>query len=285
MLKTYFESIVHWFSSIPDVVWAAIIASFLTIIGVLLTNRSNRLELMIRLRHESDQRDREREMTLRRDVYVPAIEAIFKLPRFLSDFADLDADQGALYKEITNALSSIAKMQLVAKNKTTQTTMAFTSEFGTSYLGLTLKRLALINRKNNIATLQTMIGKVNKEQERWVEELKQLNLTGKSDPVRAGVINSNFEYAQTDYKKYSAEQKSLMDAQITEHLNFGALCFEKSLNLSKLIPELLFSTRDELELEIDRVQYRQQFDESWKTGEKVFGDFIREAEKQLKKQP
>jgi hypothetical protein len=61
---------------VPNVIWAAIIASVLTLAGVLTTNRNNNSRLTKQLEHEGAQRDKEREIDLRREVYLGAAEAI-----------------------------------------------------------------------------------------------------------------------------------------------------------------------------------------------------------------
>ena len=49
---------------VPNVIWAAIIASLLTLIGVVLTNIDNNRRLIKQLEHEGAQRDKEREIRI-----------------------------------------------------------------------------------------------------------------------------------------------------------------------------------------------------------------------------
>lgn len=271
-----FEQIIH-----SEVVWAAIIASCLTLGGVLLTNRNNRLELIARLKHDSDQRDRERQMALKRDVYVPAIEAITKLPKLMASLADLGAGSATIYKEGTESLSLIMKIQLVATNVTVQATLNLLNEYGTSYMELMLRRSALLDRKSNIDLAQRFIDKALKEQERWVEELKQLNLSGKHDAARLNVINHNFGFEQQNFDKFTAQKNQLLEIQTAEHLQFAKYCVDKSMTLSRLIPQVLFSTRKELELELDEAEYMRQFNASMERGEEVFKNFLAQAKAQI----
>src|SRR6185503_10057808 len=64
------------FERIPDTVWAAVTASLITLGGVWLTNRNSRAQQILFLTHDANVRDKERMMSLRRDIYLPVAEAI-----------------------------------------------------------------------------------------------------------------------------------------------------------------------------------------------------------------
>ena len=58
--------------SVPDVVWAAVIASIITLSGVIAANISNTNRLKLQLGHDSREKEKDRKMTLRREVYLQA---------------------------------------------------------------------------------------------------------------------------------------------------------------------------------------------------------------------
>ena len=61
--------------SIPDVVWAAVIAAGITLLGVFLQNISSRRQVKAQLKHDAIQRDRERQMNIRQDVFVDTLRS------------------------------------------------------------------------------------------------------------------------------------------------------------------------------------------------------------------
>lgn len=63
------------FLAIPDVVWSGIVGSLITIAGVLVTNRGLSARHREQLRHTANESAKAREMDLRKEVYIPAIEA------------------------------------------------------------------------------------------------------------------------------------------------------------------------------------------------------------------
>ena len=62
-------------SRIPNVVWSGIVASLITVLGVLVTNAGLSNRHRQQLAHSASESTVEREMELRRDIYMPAIDA------------------------------------------------------------------------------------------------------------------------------------------------------------------------------------------------------------------
>ena len=72
-------------AAVPATIWAAIIA----VSGVLISNRHSRKRLQIQLNHEAEQRDRDRLMTLRKDVFLKAADGISQGSAALGGLLDL----------------------------------------------------------------------------------------------------------------------------------------------------------------------------------------------------
>jgi hypothetical protein len=73
------EILSHWDDAlhrVPDVVWAALIAAGVAFLTTTLSNRNSRKQLKMQLDSSAQHQKLEREMALRRDVYLPVAEAI-----------------------------------------------------------------------------------------------------------------------------------------------------------------------------------------------------------------
>ena len=75
--------LIYFVQTIPDVIWSGLIASVLTLGGVLISNRSNSSRLKLQLRHDAEQKTTERTASLRRDVYLEAAEQLTKANAYL----------------------------------------------------------------------------------------------------------------------------------------------------------------------------------------------------------
>ena len=90
---------------------AVLAAAGLSLLASWLSNRNSRVQLQMQLAHDATQRDREREMALRRDVYLPAIEAIVRTQASLGLMTDPNTDQIALGHQLSTDQATIAKVQ------------------------------------------------------------------------------------------------------------------------------------------------------------------------------
>ena len=140
------SSLITAIASIPDVIWAAVIASLLTLGGVLLTNRGSSKRLRMQLNHDSAQRDRERQMALRRDVYLPAAESVTRLQALLGSLIDLRTPDENLSRESTTHIAVISKISVIGSIKTVAAVSALLNEFNSAFLDLSFHRIILIER-------------------------------------------------------------------------------------------------------------------------------------------
>src|SRR3546814_20413118 len=74
---------------VPDVVWSAVIASVITLAGVMLSNWSNTQRLMRQLAHDAHEKEKERSSAMRRDVYLKATEEMATVGSYFGSLPQL----------------------------------------------------------------------------------------------------------------------------------------------------------------------------------------------------
>lgn len=262
---------------IPDVVWAAMLASLLTLMGVILSNRNSRVQTFAQLKHDSAQRDREREMALRQDVYLRAAEAVSKGQNILGRLANLNLSNEEVGGEFSQISAALAKIQVVGTNETFQAVSAFSRELASAYLELLLKRDQLMERKNSIDALSRLLERSRAEQDRCGNLMKQLNIDGNRDQRVWDFVSANFESEQQQQKRYSQEQQGLWTMQNAEHLKFVELSLAKYVEVSKLIPAAVVAVREELDLRVNPETYLAAYNEDIEKGKAIFQSFLKEA--------
>ena len=144
------NTIICWFYSIPDTVYAAVIASFLTLGGVLLTNHSSHKRLITQLAIEADERSKEREINLRKEVYLKTAEGLTRAQQFLGvlskgNFSSLDIDN-----YLRGFFSSASKIHIVGTDKTIKAITEVVAKFNEGMLRLVSLSLPLDNIKTDI---------------------------------------------------------------------------------------------------------------------------------------
>jgi hypothetical protein len=95
---------------VPDTVWAAVIAASIAFLTTILTNKNSRKQLRMQLQHEAQERERERAMALRRDVFLPAAEALIRGQQALGQVVNLDIPLDEVQKLVNIALAATSKI-------------------------------------------------------------------------------------------------------------------------------------------------------------------------------
>ena len=123
----------------PCLSWG-LIGSFLTIIGVVLTNISNTKQLHIQHEHERQLRNNERDLNMRCEVYMDAMEAISAGITAISRFSGLNETPEALIKSYPSLSAKVSKVSIVGQNETIEALAYFQLELNAAFLRLGVKR-------------------------------------------------------------------------------------------------------------------------------------------------
>jgi hypothetical protein len=164
LLNDVWESLGKLPSAVIVGLCSALLALISALIGVVLTNRGNNRRLQMQLDAERELNNREREMALRTDVYLTAVEAISAGVTAVGQFANLDISFDKLTEEYRSKAPSIAKAQVIAKEPTIKAFATFNTELAATFLGLTTLRMPLTAQKQRFNLLQDEINKHLAEQ-------------------------------------------------------------------------------------------------------------------------
>src|SRR5712692_2722303 len=178
--------------SIPSTFWGVVIGAFFTLGGVHLTNRANYRRLKLQLEHDRTLKNVERELALRKDIYLAAAEAISEGLRTMLRFPDLLISHRDLMVRYTEKAASIAKIHIVAKEETVKALSVFMSELEAAFLRLWVKRYPLMAKKERIDVLSRQADEFGKTRDQMVELMRQHNIDGSNDPRRMQVLQGNF---------------------------------------------------------------------------------------------
>lgn len=135
----------EFIKSIPNVVWSGIVASFVTLIGVGLT-----------IRHNSKQRERDRALDLKREVYLEAISSISKgIHRIANIWSVNIGDHNSRQTNgMEQEISSSLKILIVSSNETFQKASDLINLMNQKFVNLYLKsaNIYFIEQKFKIET-------------------------------------------------------------------------------------------------------------------------------------
>jgi hypothetical protein len=203
------------------------------------------------LEHDARQRELEREMSLRRDVYLPAAEAIARAQAALGQLTDIKADQIEIGRQLAIDQGILAKAHLIANESTVNALMNYQKVFMPAYLELVMLRSPLLVKKAAIETHQKFIDKAAAEIERLLQLMKQQNIAGNKDQAAFNRIMDQTKFEQDAHNYHSGKRSAIHKEMALGQMALVERMGELAVNAANLIPHAILSCRQELGLPID----------------------------------
>jgi hypothetical protein len=179
---------------VPATFWGVLAGSFFTLVGTALTNyhNSRRLETQI----ESDRRAKrlERQLTLKREVFMNAIDAIMAGLRALGNVVNAEKSQDDLMAEFTAKSSALSKLQVVASMPTLRAVQSFTLKLFQAMMVLGYARKNLLAAKASKGVCDIAAESARNDVQMILEKQKEINRQGKIDKDEWEQLQRQFEF-------------------------------------------------------------------------------------------
>jgi hypothetical protein len=260
--------------SIPSTFWGVVIGAFFALGGVHLTNRASDRRLKLQLEHDRTLKNVERELALRKDIYLAAAEAISEGLRTVLRFPDLLVSNRDLMDRYAEKAASVAKIHVVAKEETVNALSVFMSELEAAFLRLWVKRYPLMAQKERIDTLARQADEFGGTRDQMVELMRQHNIDGSNDPRRIQVLQGNFDFEQKRVAKSIEEQQALGKDLATKAISYFTEAYGEYKKLMKLLVPVVVAVRAELELPIDGAVLEKMYEENVQRHETELTEFF-----------
>jgi len=270
----YLHSYFVWANGfhVPDVVWAALIAASVAFVTTTLSNRNSRKQLAMQLQHSANQQKLEREMAVRRDVYLPAIEAIARIQGALGRLASVKEDYQEISRGIAVDLATVTKAHLVAKQETVTALMQYTTGTMPAFVKLMNLRTPLVSRHEKIEATKRNMDAALAEQAQTVQLMKQFNISGNPDRAAFDRLTKQAENEMKVFRQLQVEIHGLKIDQALEISKLATTLSEVLLQSSSLLPDILLSARRDLDLPLDEAEYRRLTTEQQQAGRQSIED-------------
>lgn len=259
-LHHYIGVITQWLTALPDTLVGVVIGSVFTLAGVVLTNRTNLKNLRIQLQHDHDQKARERSLSLRRDVFLGAAEAISSALNTVVRYPDLSLDHAQLMADYRDKSAQIAKIHVIARESTALQLMAFMRELGSVYLKLNINRAELIKIRSQMRSLEDQMHRHSASRDQYLELMKRLNIEGVIDKRKMNALEFNFKFEQEQATRVAEAHDNLLEVLRPKHLEFVERCQAEERRLAAMLLPVIAGVREELEHPIDVDVYAKVFD-------------------------
>jgi hypothetical protein len=275
------DAFIAFFKLIPSFVWASLITLIITWGAVFITNKHNNKIILKQLHHDSDQRDRERDMKLRCEVYLPAIEAIRASHTALVRIADQNISNSELSSKFQESSASISRIELIGSEKTLKAVTDFSQSIGIHFFSLYPKRLPLTLSNNRIAQLREIEGNLAKEYDKFEQIIKRLHLEASEDKRLVGTIMEYLTFYKGRIENCNAERNELAQSNYTNSIELIKQCIHAMTEVGKLIGPAIKAMREEMELPLDIDEYNKIMAKQHEAIKIHFDHFIEQLPKKL----
>jgi len=272
---TFFDHLLQLLAKIPATFWGVVVGSFFTVLGVALTNRAATHRLRAQLEHERSQKAKEREMAMRKEIYLAAVEAVAAGISALPRFADLELPNNAIASDYAAKAPAIPKAHIIAGTDTVQAMVRLTNRLQELHLQGFALRASLLIEKEAITRLDDQIDRCIKEQTRFIELMRQKTLEGTIDQRGTAILNNLLADEQARHKECITERARLANILHPKHLQFLRDCALNTTRLRDLIVPLVSAVRAELELPYDARAYCLLLEESATSQQVAIDEFMR----------
>ncbi len=254
--------------------YGIIVPAVVALVVAVITVIASRIIHTRGLNHDAKMRKCEREMSIRREVYLNAAEAIMRRQGILGRMSDLGVPEKDLTDELGKTAGIIAKVEVVGTDETVQAINKYGAEYDVLFLELLLKRFHLLNRKSEIEQIKEVSDRLLKEQGQSVKLMKQLRIENNKNQDAWSAVERVFEDEVRLRKENQVEWSKLSELQGEDILQLIKLCYEVVAKVAQCIPPVLFAIRKELELPIDEDLYVKSLNERLEGNKAVLCKFL-----------
>jgi hypothetical protein len=271
------ETLIYYLSAIPDVIWAAIIASFLTFTGVLLTNRHFYRQQQAQLDHEKEQKEKDRKFALRQSVYLSAAEELTLAQQHLVNLSNIDLVKTGPSDYLTSFFVAATKASLVASDKTAKAINELLAAYGVVFFELLAKTLPIQGVRTEHDIQNTAYGQYQAEVSRILVSMTQFNEEAKVDSIVWDALNRNLEFNQEQARIAADKRSNAGDKLNALKIEFAKEAFSKSKRVAELAVPALVAIRSELDIPSDLAAYHSEVEKRFAQMEETFDKFLEEV--------
>jgi hypothetical protein len=253
-----------YLNSVPDVVWSGVIASVLTLSGVLLSNRSNTTRLRIQLNHDATEKEKERTANLRREVYLEAVEELTRANSHLASLPQKNPTEENLGDGFRGFFGAAAKLQLVAEPKTSLLVNQLVAQYGELMLRVMGAAIPLHRIRSEIAVQDDLYNQAQSQVTRVLAEMAKFNEAAQVNDARFGALQRSFDGFQAQASQH-ADARSRAWSEFNRHnVDFCRQLITEMRAIGEQQIPVLVEIRRDLGLTTELEAFREQMEAQWK---------------------
>jgi hypothetical protein len=197
----------------------------------------------------------ERTLTLKREVFLPASEAVSAGIAVIGRLPDLSVPLERLLEDWVIRSPAIARVNLVAGDTTLRVLTEFNAQLASVLFKLIGVRLRLTAKNDEQRSMMDEVTRISSNNRDRLALLPQLSSEEPADIERRALMKGEFEVAQRRVSELLTKHDLLTKELFEEQMEFTRRCQEASSKLGTLTIPLIASTREELGLPFDAAAF------------------------------
>ncbi|WP_162631890.1 hypothetical protein [Burkholderia sp. JP2-270] len=238
---------------------SGVVGSVITLFGVFLSNRHNRRLKRDELGHDATQRDREREMALRREVFLPAVESALAMQSALASLINPEMPVAQSSERFQTSNAILAKVAAVGAPETVAACQALSSCLGVAFWELSLQRAALQNHQNRLADLDRSVAIHEGLRDSWIKVQQDLVAKGEKTAEIWQAARGHFTHHMAEIAKALTERSKIIRERESKLIEVYEVFIKQLDALGPKFPPALFAMRRELQLPLDEAAFLDRF--------------------------
>lgn len=249
---------------VPAVIWSAVLASGLTLTGVMLSNRSNTKRLLTQLEHDATQKAKDRMATLHREVYLRLAEEMAQASSFLGKISQLDPAKENIADGLAELFATGAKAQLIAQPDTSRLITELTARYGEMVMRLLGAVSPVHDFGIKIRISSEHLEKAQSEVNRALAEMREMNESGNPNPARFEALQRSIEHSMRMVDDLATQRDGFWSGHIAATRDFNIALLEQMRTVGPLQAQTMAALRSELGLSSEAEAYEARIDENWR---------------------
>ena len=262
--------------NVPTVVWSGIVAALISLGGIVLSNWSTARRLRIQLKHDADEKLKDRLGVLRKEVYLQLYSDITALQGHLGALSSKDPTSPEFGLPVQAVNTQLAKVQLVGSEEVMRHASELQALYTESLFALMVAAKSLHELRTDIALADQFYDQYLQEAQRVTKEITSLNESGRPDPVKMAALNRSFDSFRKQYTNYADERAGSWDKYNASQDDFISIVKEQIARVAPTQAKLMASLKNEIGVRTDAATLLRQIESNQERMEKAVKEVITE---------
>lgn len=270
-------SFVEFLRDIPAPAWGlggAIVGVVGTLGASLLSNGASNKRFDRQLRHDAEQKAKDRAAEMRRKVYLDAAEQLVAVNAFLGQLASLDAtDANAISAGMLDFFKATARVALVASENTRMKVAELSGAYGRLFMELMSTASEAHRLKIDINVNREGFASLNLERARLISAMRDANENVETK-YKFESLSRSFERTADSIDEISTEFSELSEKHHNALIAYGVAAGGRISQLAELQAEVSALLRQEFDLDVNvermKAQFRDQSSKAVDSGNEFF---------------